>query len=222
VLKHSHFWRSIAAILLGLTVAACDDTGTPVNPGGVLPQIVSISPSPIVASPASQVINVSGNQFVAGLRLRVMAPDGLVVSVQGQDIQAVEPTSFRATVVLNQTGTHSFVVENDNGARSDVFNAVVQANAAALPAITSATPSSLPPSASMTIVTLQGSNFNPGLIVNVIDPGGSAVVLGPASISVQTATRVEFSYVFSSSGLYTVAVRNSNGDTSNPVSITVN
>jgi hypothetical protein len=211
-----------AAIGFGFMAAACDDTDTPVHPGGVLPQIVSISPSPIQASSSPQTITVSGNQFVSGLRLHVAAPDGTVATAQGDDIQAVQATSFQAAVVLNQPGTYGFVVENDSGGQSNTFAAVVQTSATALPTIASVIPSSLPRTTSATVVALQGSNFGPGVTVTVTDPSGTTAVLGAASIGLQTATRVEFSFVFDAGGIYTVTVRNSGGDVSNPATITVN
>jgi hypothetical protein len=213
-------WAAVAGAAVML--ASCNDTKTPVNPGSVLPQIVSISPSPIVASPAPQTLTIAGNQFVAGLRLLVTAPDGVTVTVQGEDIAQVQNTSFRATTILNRPGAHVFVVENDNGGRSDAFTTTVEDSATARPTISSVTPSSMPPSLTSTIVALQGANFAPGLVVNVTDPTGTTVVLGPASIGLQTTTRVEFSFVFSTTGLYTVTIRNATGDTSNPVTITVN
>jgi hypothetical protein len=202
--------------------ASCGDTGTPVNPGGVVPQITSIAPSPIVASVLPQTITVTGNQFVDGLRLRVTLPDGLVTTVQGDGIQTVEATSFDAMLLLELPGTYTFVVENDNGTRSEAFAAAVQAGGTSQPQIASVLPSSLPRSALETIVVLQGTQLGSVVAISVTDPAGAAAVVDGSLIRVRTSSRLEFPFVFSANGIYTIVARGGGGDVSNPVTITVN
>jgi hypothetical protein len=152
----------------------------------------------------------------------VTAPDGSSTTVQDAGIEDVQPTSFRARVVVDQPGTYTFVVENDNGARSEGFAVAVETSSTARPTIASITPGALPISTSTTLVAVTGQNFRDGLTIDVVAPSGATTTIPATAVAFRSSTRVEFTFAFDAAGIYTVLVRNPDGELSNGSSITVN
>jgi hypothetical protein len=212
-------------LLLALIVAGCDNHDSPTDPSQVQPAISGMTPGALQPGSGPQAITFSGSGFGAGLQLIVTAPSGAVTTVEGPAIQAVQPTVFQATVVLDQTGTYSFMVRNVSGVNSPAFTIVVQPPGSVLPAISSVTPASVPRSTSQaTLVALQGVNFAANAAVIVTDGAGMTMVLTGASLTVDnspTISTIRFSLTFSVRGTYSFVVTNPGGDASNPVFVTV-
>ena len=183
------------------------------------PSITAVTPSSSLPSDKPQTFTVIGEGFKTGLALEVTTPGGAVQTISGQNISAVRATSFQASLTLDAPGRYSFVVINDDGKKSSAFPVEVKRSARA-PSIDKVIPQELSKSHDPQVVTLTGRDFAPGLKVSLTDPTGTVTaVTALEKIDAQT---VVVGLVFEQTGIYSVMVTNSSGESSNSVSLTVN
>jgi len=86
------------------------------------PSITAIEPQAIVKSTNPQTLTVLGAQFVQGLSAIVTDPAGNVITISGDGVGTVSPTSVPITVTLEIAGTYSLTVTNPSGAVSNPFD----------------------------------------------------------------------------------------------------
>jgi hypothetical protein len=204
-------------VLLSMGAAACGHTA-PTAPTGAL-SIATVTPAQPAPQTIPQPLQVQGTGFEAGLMLEVTDPTGIVLDVEGANIQNVLSTSFLAEVVLSVTGTYSLVVRAPDGSASLSFPLTVGANATSSPTISSISPASTTASTQAVPVSIAGSNFGSGATVEVVDPQGVSTQIGAAGLSELTTSAIQFSMAFTKSGNYMVTVVSSAGQTSNAVTV---
>jgi hypothetical protein len=207
--KEAPMRTTIAAALLGMVVlgAAVDLT------------ITAVTPSSAVPSTRPQIFTVTGEGFKPGLALQLTTPGGAVQTISGPGISEVRATSFQVSLTLDAPGRYSFVVINSDGQKTSAFPVEVKSRARA-PAIDRVTPQELSKSHDPQIVTLTGRDFLPGLKVSLTDPTGTVTAV--TALEKLEAQTVVVGLVFEQTGIYSVMVTNSSGESSNSVSVTVN
>lgn len=209
----------VLAVALGFA-ASCDKANSPTTPGGTGPMIREIQPSVILAGPQAQSITVKGDNFATGLSLIVSRPDGTSRTVQGNDIEALDATSFRTTIVFDALGTYAFMVRSANGTDSPTFNLAVQATLGQ-PQLLSVTPSSTSLSQSSQLLLFQGVNLATPFSVTVTDPDGFATILGPESVNGASSTTFQITFTPNKRGAWSFSIRTSSGSASNSVIVSV-
>jgi hypothetical protein len=90
-----------------------------------------------------------------------------------------------------------------------------------VPLIGGVSPTSLTARASSQTLTVNGSNFQSGLTLNVTPPSGSASTFSGSQIQSQTSTSFQVSVTLTATGSYAFQVANPNGDRSNVLAVTV-
>jgi len=204
-----------AAIVVAINCNNGPTTPTPVNPPVVpivpapVPVVASIS-SVIPAAPAqsavAQILSLAGIGFQAGQVLRVTAPSGAVTVVEGTDIQAIAPTSFQASVMLSEAGRYALAVRQANGDVSASFSVDVREAVAIDAIITGVSPAMVSVGATLVTVSLAGSNFDPSMIVQVVDPDSLLIEWDAEHRPSETTALIQFSMVFSKIGDYRISL----------------
>jgi hypothetical protein len=190
-----------------------------VAPAAGLPVISSLSPSNPRASAVNQALVVSGSNFQPELMVTVVGPGGRTSTLRGSDIQNVTSGSFEMIIILADAGAYSLRVNNSNGQQSNTFSFMAVPNGA-LPSISSISPASPTASAASQTVSVSGSNFQQGLSVTVVGPGGSISTLSESQIRSVTSGSFQMIVTLRDPGAYTLRVINPNGQQSNTFSFT--
>jgi hypothetical protein len=215
---------AVAACVLSVALGACNSRN-PTAPGtvngGPQPAITNITPAAIQVSPSPQTIVFNGDSFATGLKLIVTAPSGVSTTLEGAPIQSVQPTTFQATVLVDQVGTYTFTVENLTGATSPPFLLVVQPASLPMPTVALITPAAALRSNDAIVVTIGGTQFDSAPSVVVTDPTGASMVVFTQSLLFASSTSIQLSVTFTKGGVYTFVVRNGNGASSNSATVNV-
>lgn len=201
------------AILLIATVGAL----SPVQQQA--PEISSITPAAPARSSKPQPLTVTGRNFQMGLTLAVTQPSGQTMTFQDDDIQSRRNTSFQISMLIDQTGSYSFVVTNRDGGTSQPFVLKVEQARADAPAIERIEPAE--PTRQVEIQTLRviGQRFAAGLSVVLTDPAGADVP--DVQVTKVTQTSLEISARLDKTGDYSLVVTNPSGAVSNVARIPV-
>jgi uncharacterized protein (TIGR03437 family) len=164
---------------------------------GSTPVVNGINPVVLRASPNFQTLTVTGSGFQAGLTIRVVGPNGLLIP------SAVNVTalSFQTTLVFAAAGNYTIQIFNPDTQVSNQFHFLVAAGAAIAPApvITGSSPPVTASPAEQTL-TVIGANFQTGLTVQVTGPIGFVpktvpnVLAAAGSFQVSLALPVAGSY----------------------------
>src|SRR5262249_55077417 len=126
------FWTvAIAAIVIALTADGCGSS--PTSPSGASPQVTSISPAQLVREDAPQAITISGRNFISGLTVELTDPMGGSRTIERDDIQALQSTSFQMIATFSLTGAYSIRIRNPSGDQSGPFTFSVQSQGRANP-----------------------------------------------------------------------------------------
>lgn len=86
------------------------------------PSITAIEPQAIVKSTNPQTITVLGSQFVPGLSAMVTDPAGSVITISGNGVGPVSPTSVTLSVTLELAGNYALIITNPSGTVSNSFD----------------------------------------------------------------------------------------------------
>jgi len=86
------------------------------------PSITAVEPQAIVKSSNPQTLTILGAQFVPGLSAMFTDPAGNVITVNGNGVGAVSPTSVSLTVTLELAGSYALVITNPSGTVSNSFD----------------------------------------------------------------------------------------------------
>jgi pseudomonalisin len=208
-----------------------------VNPGGVssnivawqvnapvvAPVITSFNPSPMTGSASNQTLTINGSGFQSGAGLTVIAGyTGNVQSIAGAAITSATSTQIQVSINVGITArTWAIAVMNPSGTASNIVTLQVNAPPVA-PVITSLSPSPMTGSASNQTLTINGSGFQPGLVV-LAGYTGSTQTLSGSAITSLTSTQVQVSInVGTTARVWAVGVINPGGVSSNVVAWQVN
>jgi len=183
------------------------------------PRIDSLQPESPATAPRAQAITILGDDFRPGLTLHVTRPAGDAADIGGTGIRAVRPTQFQADVLFDVSGTYELVVANDDGGRSGPFRVKTGGAAQQMPRIDNVSPPQFERSREPQAVTITGSNFEPGLRVDVTDPAGN--VTGETALDKADARLIAIRLVFDKTGSYALRVTNPSGGSSNSVTVNV-
>ena len=192
------------------------------------PTVTSVTPSPLVMSPTTETLKVTGTGFAPGLTVEIMS-HGTTETFSGAAIQGQSATSFDIAVVLAQPGPATLIVRNTDGGVSEPFALKVEAatpreptrGPQAVPVIERVSPEKATRSSVAQIVTLGGRSFSPALTVTMTDPTGVVTVFKGNALEAVTPTTVRVSVVLDVSGDYTFTVTNPPGQASNTVTVVV-
>jgi pimeloyl-ACP methyl ester carboxylesterase len=172
------------------------------------PVIFSINPTTPTAGNTDQDVIVTGSNFQENLTVPITFPNGGGVTLSGTQIQNVTPTSFIMRATLNATGNWSIRVNNPDGGQSSAlsFNVSGGGNNPIISSINPITPIS---NGADQNVTVNGSNFQNGLKVNVTFPdGGMAVLQGTGQIQNVTANSFLMRITLNGEGDWSIRVVN--------------
>lgn len=216
--------KFLAASLLALivSVAACDSTATPTTEtAGSAPVIASLTPSSPQSSTAPQALALVGENFRTGLTVTLASPDGVSNTYSGQTVMVLSSTSLTLSATVPTEGMWTASVKNLDGLQSVAFQFRVSAanGPAAAPVITAVSPNPMTASTNAQSVAIAGTDFRAGATVTVTNGAGTNV---PVTITGQDATLLNVAITVVSAGTYSVQVRNADGTTSAPFSLTVN
>lgn len=185
------------------------------------PRILSTSPPSPAASPAAQLVTVTGMGFLPGLTLDITTPDGAVQNYKGGAIQSMRDMSFQVSVTFATAGTYTLVVTNPDGGVSEPFP-VKAGPVADVPVIDRITPDNVTKSGSAQSFRLDGKGFTTASVVTLIDPTGAGTALGGTDVTNVTPSSMQLHLIVNATGDYTVTVSNPGGGaTSNAVKISV-
>ena len=217
----SRFGLMLVTLVVGLGfIASCGTAESPTTPGGTGPVIREIQPNVILAGPQPQSITVNGDNFATGLTLTVVRPDGTSQTVQANDIEALNSTSFRTSLVFDAIGSYTFSVRSASGTTSPNFNLAVQSTLGQ-PQLLSVTPSSTSLSQLPQLLLFQGENLATPFSVNVTDPDGFTTLIGAESVNGASSTSFQITFTPNKRGAWSFSVRTNSGATSNSVIVSV-
>jgi len=227
--RRSPFFAVITLVGFLVTVALVMALGASFFPP---PVVTSVTPAPVVAGSAAQVLKIAGSGFASGLTVELTS-HGNTETFTGAAVQGQGATSFDISVVLAQPGAASLVVRNVDGGVSEPFALTVVPGKTPAPT-PSPTPAPMPTAVIDRVepekatrstvaqpILLSGSRFAVGLSVTVTDPTGTVRVLAANALEAVTPTSVRFQTVLDVSGEYTFTVTNPKGEASNTVTVTV-
>jgi hypothetical protein len=185
----------------------------------VPPVISSLSPNPMTGSSANQTLTVNGSGFQSGLKV-VLTGAASPVAYQGSAVASQTATQIQALVNVGAAaGAWTVQVVNPDGSSSNAASLTV--TAAALPVISSLSPNPMTGSSADQTLTINGSNFQPGLQVKLTS-GVSTTTYQASSLASQTATQIQVAVnVGLAAGAWTVQVVNPNNVLSNAATLTV-
>jgi Peptidase_C39 like family len=208
-----------------------------------LPQISSISPTSPVVRNNDQEIAVYGSNFLPNLSVTIAFPTGGGTTLTGAQIQNVTSSAFVVRLTLATSGVWTMRVNNVAGASSNTFsfNVITPTGVPSISAIDPSTPvvnglpaSSIAQSQSIAVhslmasngsfqnIVVRGTNFQPALTVEVVQPASQLLVLqGPSQVQNITPTSFSLPVTFSDSGNYSIRVKNPDGTQSTPFGFTV-
>ena len=210
----------VVLVIASALVSACG-AETPTQPNVEGPRITSITPDTLAAHETPQLLTIRGQQFQSSLIFQTVGPDGTTNSYSGPALESLTSTSFLVRAVLPKAGTYTFTVRSGTIGDSNSIQVAV-GGPGEDPAISGITPTSLTRSSQSQFLSFQGSRFETGLTVAVIEPDGATVTLTPFGVVAGGGTTFQVVHVFNKVGTYTLRVTNPAGDTSNTVSLIVN
>ena len=209
------------SITLGLTaMLALLAPGSGAKPLVSTPVIMSVTPASPSPAKDPQILRIAGQDFQPHLKLIVTTPGGGTMELKDEAIQQQQQASFQVAVLLAMAGKYSLVVTNPDGGMSAPF--VIEARAVTkppTPVIQRVLPDSLTKSPEPQVLTVEGSNFGPGVHVTVTDPMGIEVV-DPVVREV-SASAFKVTVKLETAGPYNLVVSNATGAVSNVAVITV-
>ncbi|HMT09438.1 MAG TPA: M23 family metallopeptidase, partial [Pyrinomonadaceae bacterium] len=182
--------------------------------------IYSINPATPIARTTDQDVIVSGGNFQENLVVDITFPAGGGTTLSGSQIQNVSSSSFIMRATLNAAGNWTIKVRNPDGGQSNIFGFTVTNG-------TSTSISSINPSSPLTNgadqnVTVNGSNFQSNLRVNVTFPsGGMATLQGTGQIQNVTAGSFLMRITLNAPGSWTIRVINPDNSQSQQFAFTV-
>jgi hypothetical protein len=128
----------------------------------LVPTVSSVSPSPVPALNSNQQLTINGSNFVSGATVTYYDPNNNPYKAKAASVvnsgQIVD-TAFDDTA---ETGTWKVTVTNPGGSPSTAFSFTV---AAVTPAVSSVSPTSMTANGVSQTLTINGSNFQSGDIV---------------------------------------------------------
>ncbi len=217
--------RAACVLAASLTIGAlafdsgCGSSASATSPSAIAPSITALTPTPVVSATLVQLITVQGKNFLAGLTVTLIDPNGVQRTFENADIQTLQANSFQIATLFPISGTYQLIVKNPGGEMSDAFTFTVSTTVVgSSPHINSVTPSSATHGPDPQNVSIDGTNFDPNATVTLVDPTGQATTMTPSVANTQS---VQLGVVFARVGTYTVSVTNPDGQVSNSVSIAV-
>jgi hypothetical protein len=192
----------------------------PISAQQQAPEISAIAPATPTRSSKPQTLTISGRNFQMGLTLNVRQPDGQSLMFRDGDIQARRDTSFQISMLIDQSGTYSFVVTNRDGGTSQPFALRIdQPRAADAPAIERVEPAEPTRQVEPQTLRVIGQRFAAGLQAVLTDPMGTDVT--DVQVTKITQTSFEISARLDKAGDYSLVVTNPSGAVSNVARIPV-
>jgi hypothetical protein len=91
------------------------------------PSITRVTPDTIAHDPRPQDLKVEGTRFARGMTVTIAAPDGQTMTLKGDEVMDITPTSLRVSYVLNTAGMYSLFVTDATGASSNTVTITVMA-----------------------------------------------------------------------------------------------
>ena len=189
------------------------------------PQIDSMNPNPVPGSADDQpvLINGSGFQSGAGLKVRVNWPGGQT-DLQGPQVTWLSAGQLRILINVGTAAANwTAQVINPDGEPSNVFGFTVTAAVLPSPQIDSMNPNPVPGSADDQPVLINGSGFQSGagLKVRVNWPGGQTDLQGPQVTWLSAGQLRILINVGTAAANWTAQVINPDGEPSNVFSFSV-
>ncbi|HEV3457826.1 MAG TPA: hypothetical protein VHG32_14780 [Thermoanaerobaculia bacterium] len=186
------------------------------------PSIAAVTPNPVIPSGASEVLTVTGANFVSGATVTLNnVTDGSVLVRQPATVGSSAALTASA-FFPNMNGSWTISVVNPDGGASAPFPFGVQVSAAPVPSIATISPSPVvAASGGSETISIQGANFATGAVAWLTDlsDNGAATSVGTSFVS-QSMLLANFGFP-AVSAVWSVQIVNPDGGKSNPYSIQV-
>jgi hypothetical protein len=190
----------------------------------VAPVISSVTPRAPVPNGAAQLLTITGSNFLDGVALTVVAPDGRKLDYAGPAIRERRDTSFQVAVILAVTGAYTLIATNRDRGTSDQFVLKVQAATTTIvptPRIDRMRQEQVTKDSQPQVLKITGDRFVEGLSVSLTDPLGVVYRFKSPAVGGVTAVSFDLSVVLEMTGEYSLMVTNPSGESSNSVNFTV-
>jgi len=205
---------------IALAAALAPTTFAKATVGTSTPLINNVDPATPAPMTKSQILTITGQEFMPGLTLTVSEPAGNRTVIQGKAITNLTASSFQAPVMLANEGTYSLVVTNTDGGISPPFAVAVKAQPPAPgPVIEKITPAEPTKRQDAQPLLVEGQRFSAGLRAVMTDPMGADVT--EIQVGKVTPNSFELTARLEHSGEYTLVVTNPSGAVSAPKRILV-
>lgn len=181
-----------------------------VGDSGAMPEITSVLPAPVLASPQGVTLTVLGSSFEPGLNLSILSPDGVLSVFAAGQIFDLSSSSFSVVYGFATPGDYTLQVQAASTAKSKSYVLHVAAVSSA-PTILSYAPIGLTTSSTPQTVTVHGYNFQPGLKAVWITSQGYTVPVPDLDASRVTSIGFEVNGTFPAEGTYLLQVTNPDG-----------
>ena len=190
----------------------------------VAPVISSVTPRAPVPNGTAQLLTITGTNFLTGVSLSVVAPDGKRLEYAGPAIRERRDTSFQVAVILAAAGAYTLIATNTDRGTSDQFVLKVQTSADAIvptPRIDPMRQDQVTKDSQPQILKITGDRFVTGLSVSLTDPLGTVYRFKSPAVGGVTAVSFDLSIVLEMIGEYSLMVTNPSGESSNSVTFSV-
>ena len=186
------------------------------------PTVTGVTPTTLVAGTASQSLYVLGTGFQSGLTATFTLPNGTTTSMRGTAILFGSATAFKLSIVLAEAGTYQVCVTNPDGQKSEPSAfAVKPVEQLGKPTVTGISPRTATAGTATQYIYVAGTNFRTGLTVALTLPNGTVTSLSGQAIVFGSATDFKVYLVLTEIGSYQMRVVNSDGQSSEPTTLTV-
>jgi serine/threonine protein kinase len=180
---------------------------------GPPPVIESIVPSRPIDIIGNQPIEVRGDHFRDGLKLKVGFPNGGSNELTGAQIQKPEGETATFNILIDfngNPGAYNFQILNPDGQVSSLFTFEAR-HETQRPVINWIEPSNVRTSGGEQLVAVYGNNFQIGVRVEVIQPNGETSELRDRQIVNRTPNSFHGLFFFYRPGKHSIRVVNPNG-----------
>ena len=197
------------------------DSAPVVTPPAITPVLSAINPSPVIGMEGQQTVVLSGTGFSDGARVELM--DATNGGTYPKVPVSINPAGTEITIRANFTSspaTWTARILGPTGLNSAPRSFSVIAPVSAAPVVSSVTPSILIAATVAQTITVNGSNFRTGAVVEVanLTTGSKANAL----ILTTTSTQITASYTFGATSMWGIRIINSDGTSSQSYDIQVN
>ncbi|HEY3382541.1 MAG TPA: hypothetical protein VGK32_12275 [Vicinamibacterales bacterium] len=182
--------------------------------------MTGLLPASLAPSLTDQTILVAGSNFRPGLSALLTKSTGDTSTFSGTAIKNLTETSFELDVMVPDAGTYSLSVTNPASLPSPPVTLTAAPATSPRPAVVGISPGTPTQGTASQKIYVGGSQFHPGLTVELTGPGGTSTV-GGGNVQNVTATTFQVVVTLAEAGSWSLRVVNPGSQASEPFAFTV-